>query len=167
MISTTILLLVPLALTVMLLSFFGIRSSGSGTFFNRVLVVILMSVGLSISFISFNVLLSQPKPAQFEWFYSQIEEVEIVSAVIVNEVAIYVWVMFPGENKPRYYELDWNKKQAEQLQKAMSEKRRGQRGKIMMRNPFGSNLDNSVAKDKDIIIFDPQWKQLPDKQYER
>lgn len=130
------------------------------------LVVALMSVALSISFISFNALLSQPKPVKFEWIYRHMEEVEIVSAVIVNEKAIYAWIRFPGEEKPRYYVFDWNKKQAEQLQKAMAEQRRGKRGKVTMRRPF-EEYDNSVIKPKDIIIFEPPKKQLPDKIYEK
>jgi len=165
LISATILLLVPLVVTIMLLSFFAVNALTK--FYNRLIVVVLMACALSISFISFNTLLSQPKPTKFEWIYRNIDKVEIISAVIVNEKAIYAWIMFPGENKPRYYVFDWNKKQAEQLQKAMREKRRGKRGKIMMKRPFRHDYDNSVAKPEDIIIFDPLPKQLPDKIYEQ
>ena len=163
MISTTILLLMPLVIVIAMLAFFAINSSTK--LYNRLIVVGLTAIGLSVSFISFNALLSQPKPTQFEWIYKQIKEVEIVSAIIVNKKAIYAWILFPGESKPRYYVFDWNKKQAERLQRAMQERRRNKSGKIMMKRPF--DYDNSVIDEKDIIIFNPPLKQLKDKSYEK
>lgn len=162
MISTTILLLVPLVITIMLMSFFAVNVQTK--FYNKLIVVILMVLALSTSFVSFNALLSQPKPVKLEWLHRNVETIEILSAVIINEEAIYVWVLFPGENKPRYYVFDWNKNLAEQLQKAMRNKKRGVRGKIIMDKPFDDYIKSLF--ENNIIIFKPPTRQLPDKQYE-
>lgn len=176
-------ILVPIALIYMALTFFGLHNSKS--VIGRFLVILLMAGGLSISLITFDYLLSRPKHEDYEWYYANIEEVEVAAAHIAYEQAIYLWLIFPNENTPRYYVFDWNDEEAKQLQEAMKQKGKqgsNNRGKVVMKNPFGgaSSLGSPNAEDGQSINgggmslenrgieyeFVPLDRQLPPKTYE-
>lgn len=161
MISTVTLLVAPLTLILLLLSIYALTTATG--FFNRMMIIVLLLAGMGVSFISFNHLLSLPKPTSMEWVFKHIEEIEILYAVIQRNEAIYLWMNVPDTKEPRYYVLEWNDEQAKQLQKAMREKSSSRvEGKITMKNPF----DNSMEDRKPEIKFVPISKQLPDKSYE-
>jgi hypothetical protein len=63
-------------------------------------------------------LLGRPKPLRLEW--RDAEKAQVVSAVPVENVAIYMWLTMPGSQEPRAYTLPWSPEAAQQLQDAMT-----------------------------------------------
>ena len=174
-----------MALIFLALSFFSLNNAKSVA--TRFIVVILMVCGLSMSFLSAGLMLSQPKQGSIEWLHKNIEEVEIRAAEFEYKKAIYVWMLFPGETKPRYYEFEWDDEEAKQLEEAMKKRGSGRnaRGKVVMVDPFKDKNSEFKGKKKtgrpgdkektgsdsfeDRPIkykFIPLSKQLPDKEYE-
>lgn len=162
MISITTLIIAPLTLILLLLSFYALTTATS--VFNRILITVLLIAGMGISFISFNYLLSLPKTISMEWVHKNIEEIEIIYGDIRRGEALYLWIRIPGVKEPRYYSLDWNEELAKQLQKALRAKNTGKRdGIIVMMRPF---QDGSLEDRKSEIKFTPISRQLPNKSYE-
>ena len=63
-------------------------------------------------------ILGWPKPLRLEWRDS--EKAQVLSAVPVENEAIYVWLMMPNSPEPRAYMLPWSQSAARQLQDAMN-----------------------------------------------
>ena len=165
MILITTLILAPLTLILLILAFYALTTASS--FFNRIIITMLLIVGLGISFISFNHLLSLPKPVSMEWLYKNIKTVVIIGAKIDNEKAIYLWLDIPDTEEPRYYIFNWSEKLARQLKKALDKQAGSQTtGQIIMKNPF-SNRDSSFERTESDIQFVPIDTQLPEKSYEQ
>ena len=88
-------------------------------------------------------LLGRPKPLRLEWRPSA--EAKVLSAVPVENEAIYLWLDVPGTAEPRAYVLPWSLAQALQLQKAMSEADASGAG-VRMSLPLEGGLDNREPK---------------------
>src|SRR3546814_892358 len=61
-------------------------------------------------------LLSRPKPLRLEW--RDAGKAEVVSAMPIEDEAIYLWLSMPDEREPRAYVLPWSRDVAQQLQDA-------------------------------------------------
>ena len=87
-------------------------------------------------------LLSRPKPASIEWLHRNASEATVISARIVENKSIYLWLQIAGEDEPRAYVLPYDKKTARQLHEAQNNaKRKGT--KTRMKRPFAKRRDNS------------------------
>jgi hypothetical protein len=64
-------------------------------------------------------LLGRPKPLWLEW--RSADKAQVVSAVPVENQAIYLWITVPASPEPRTYVLPWSQEAAQQLQNAMNE----------------------------------------------
>ena len=64
-------------------------------------------------------LLGRPKPLWLEWRTA--DRAQVVSAVPVENQAIYLWITVPASPEPRTYVLPWSQEAAQQLQNAMNE----------------------------------------------
>lgn len=163
MISITTLIIAPLTLILLLLSFYALTTATS--VFNRIIITTLLIAGMGISFVSFNTLLSLPKTTSMEWVYRNIEEAEIIYGDIQRGEALYLWIRIPDVEEPRYYVMDWDEELAKKLQEALTGKENSKRkGRIIIKHPF--NQDFSLEDRKSEIKFVPIPKQLPDKPYE-
>ena len=159
-ITDLILTLIPLISIILFVGLMAINEAKNLHY--RSIAFMLSSTGLIVSFLTLNILLSQPRPTYIEFIHRDITEVEVISAIIVNKKAIYMWMLFPHEKEPRYYVFDWDQKLAEKLQRAMRERngRQGQ-GKIMLKRPFSDNfMGTEMHKD---LEFVPDANQLPPK----
>jgi hypothetical protein len=103
-------------------------------------------------------LLGRPKPLRLEW--REAGEVKVLSAVPVENEAIYLWLDMPGAPEPRAYVLPWSLRQAQQLQTAMSEAEANGTG-VRMSMPTDSGLD--VREPKFYAMPQPA---LPAKDYD-
>jgi hypothetical protein len=61
-------------------------------------------------------ILGWPKPLRLEW--RNAEKAQVLSAVPVENEAIYVWLMMPNSRQPRSYVLPWSQGAAQELQDA-------------------------------------------------
>jgi len=88
-------------------------------------------------------LLGRPKPLRLEWRGAA--EAKVLSAVPVENEAIYLWLDMPGAPEPRAYVLPWSLQQAQQLQTAMSEAEANGTG-VRMSLPLEGGLDTRDPK---------------------
>ena len=160
-ITDLITFLIPLIAIIMLLGLLALNAPVK--LHIRALTLFLATFGLIISFISLNTLLSYPKPSYFEFVHRNIKEVQIISGFFKPGKAIYLWMKFPNETKPRYYVYDWDKKLAKQLRNAMRKQKNGVRGNVIMKNPF---RDGDEINERQQIEFKPIPRQLPPKKYD-
>ena len=84
-------------------------------------------------------LLGRPKPVRLEW--RDAADAEVLSAVPVENEAIYVWLVMPDSLEPRAYVLPWSVQAAQQLQEAMSQAE-AEGTAVRMTLPFEPSLDD-------------------------
>lgn len=77
-------------------------------------------------------LVGRGKPVNLEIRQLWINESKIISYYLVENTAIYLWLLVEGE--PRYYVLPWDMKKAKQLHNTSKEK--GGSGKATFRWPY-------------------------------
>jgi hypothetical protein len=85
-------------------------------------------------------LLGRPKPLRLEW--RDAAEAEVLSALPVENKAIYLWLIMPEAPEPCAYVLPWSLQAAQQLQQAMSQAEADGTG-VRMTLPFDPSLDDS------------------------
>ena len=74
---------------------------------------------LIMSFGQYFTLLSHPAPLSWKAFGS--EKSQILGHYTIEDEGIYLLVLKPSEVEPSYYVLPWDRKTAEELQKALKE----------------------------------------------
>jgi hypothetical protein len=84
-------------------------------------------------------LLGRSKPLRLEW--RDAADAQVVSAVPVENEAIYVWLLMPDSSEPCAYVLPWSLQAAQQLQEAMSQAEADGTA-VRMTTPFESSLDH-------------------------
>ena len=117
----------------------------------RQVPLVCLAVGLLISWLSLADLLGRPKPIHYETL--SVSEATVISAVIDDGEAIYLWLGLPGETVPIAYEIDFTREIAEQLQQAIRDAKH-RRTKLKVRLPFETSFDES-----DVFYAEPQPAQ--------
>jgi hypothetical protein len=103
-------------------------------------------------------LLGRPKPLRLEWRHAA--DAQVVSAVPVENEAIYVWLIMPGSSEPCAYVLPWSVAVAQQLQEAMSQAE-ADGAAVRMAMPFESSLD-----DREPMFYAMPQPAMPPKDYQ-
>jgi hypothetical protein len=103
-------------------------------------------------------LLSRPKPLRFEW--RDPARTQVLSAVPVENQAIYLWLAIPGSLEPRAYVMPWSQAAAQQLQDAMN-KAEAEGTAIEMAMSLEPGLD-----DREPMFYAKPQPPLPPKDYE-
>ena len=103
-------------------------------------------------------LLGRPKPLRLEW--RDAADAEVVSAVPVENKAIYVWLIMPDSSEPCAYVLPWSLQAAQQLQEAMSQAEADGTA-VRMTMPFESSLD-----DREPMFYAMPQPAMPPKDYQ-
>jgi len=129
----------------------------------KVAALLCASLFLPLGYVSLNDILSRPKPMSLESAHKRLEEVRIVSAVMKEDVGIYLWLQIPEITEPRSYKLPWSTEAAKQLHKAQQEAE-ASGTEVKMKKPFEKNIDN-----RDAVFYAapqpaPPEKAPPDKQ---
>lgn len=96
---------------------------------------------LPIGYFSLNDILSRPKPVQLETVHKMVEEVQVVSSVMKEDEAIYLWLQIPEVEEPRSYRLPWSDEIAKELHKAKQEAEQSGT-EVKMSKPFEKTVDN-------------------------
>jgi len=123
----------------------------------RIGAVALTTAFLPLAYVAFSELLSKPKPVSLEWAHRDAKEATVLASKMEENVAIYVWLSFPGAREPRAYVLPWNRQVAQQLQGANRQAEKN-KSKVRMRRPFQVSMDSR----KELFYAAPQ-QALPDK----
>ncbi len=110
----------------------------------KVAALLCASLFLPLGYISLNDILSRPKPISLESAHKQLEEVRIVSAMMKEDIGIYLWLQLPEVTEPRSYKLPWSTEVAKQLHKAQQEAE-AEGTEVKMKKPFEKNLDTRDA----------------------
>lgn len=106
---------------------------------------------LPLCYFSLNDILSRPKPVQLETIHKQIYEVNVLSSVMKEGEAIYLWLQLPGVDEPRAYKLPWSDETAKQLHQAKQEAEQSGT-EVKMKKPF----EKTVDKQEPVFYAAPQ-----------
>ena len=101
----------------------------------RITAVALAVAMMPLGYAALAGLLAKPKPRQLIWFERNVEEAEILGVSLSEGKAIYLWLRLEGMIEPRYYQLPWNKKTAEDLEDEMEQAAK-QNGRLKVVKPF-------------------------------
>jgi hypothetical protein len=104
-------------------------------------------------------LLGRPKPLRLEW--RDAADAQVLSAVPVENEAIYVWLVTPDSSEPRAYVLPWSVQAAQQLQDAMSQAQADGTA-VRMTMPFEPSLD-----DREPMFYAMPQPAMPPKDYQQ
>lgn len=96
---------------------------------------------LPLCYFSLNDILSRPKPVALETIHKDVSQVNVLSSVMKEGEAIFLWLQIPQVEEPRSYRLPWSEETAKQLHKAQQEAE--QTGtEVKMKKPFEKTVDN-------------------------
>ena len=96
---------------------------------------------LPVTYASLNDILSRPKPMQLESVHKDVEQVQVLSSIMKENDAIYVWLQLPEVDEPRSYRLPWSDETAKELHKAQQEAEQSGT-EVKMNKPFEKTVDS-------------------------
>ena len=116
---------------------------------------------LPLGYFSLNDILSRPKPVQLEAVHKSVSQVNVLSSVMKEDEAIYLWLQIPEVEEPRSYKLPWSDETAKQLHKARQEAE--QTGtEVKMKKPFEKTVDDQEPVFYAAPQAAPPAKEAPD-----
>lgn len=130
-----------------------------GRFWQRAVSTTMYVVLLGLVYGGAVELLGQPKPMRLEW-RGDLPEAELLGASLKEGEAIFVLLQFPDDAAPRYYQLPWSDKMAQQLQKAQREGQENGTG-VKMKTAKGEQGDDP----REPMFYALPQPALPDKNY--
>jgi len=87
----------------------------------KVLALVCATGFLPLAYMSFNDILSRPKPAQLETLVNGKDDLTVLSSIMREDEAIYLWLQLPDAREPRSFQLPWSEATAKELHKATQE----------------------------------------------
>ncbi len=123
----------------------------------RVGAVALATLFLPTAWAAMSDLMSRPKPIDFEWWHQAEGEATVLSSQLREGDGVYLWLQISGAVEPRSYRLPWDRKLAEDLEKARAEAEKNGTP-MMMRMPFERTYDKRDRK-----FYAMPQPALPDK----
>ena len=111
----------------------------------RVGAVALATLFLPTAWAAMSDLMSRPKPIDFEWWHQAEGEATVLSSQLREGDGVYLWLQISGAVEPRSYRLPWDRKLAEDLEKARAEAEKNGTP-MMMRMPFERTYDKRDRK---------------------
>lgn len=87
----------------------------------KVFSLLVTALFLPIAYTAANDLLSRPKPLQFDTALQNLKDATVVSSLVQEQEAIYLWLRLKGVEEPRAYKLPWNEQAAVALHKAQQQ----------------------------------------------
>ena len=145
-----------------LLGAFAYIAMPAGSRLRRVAVSGFFAVLLGALFFGYSDMLGRPKATQLEMFRGGMKDARVLGSYIREGDGIFLWLLLPDSNEPRYYRLPWSQKTAAALQDAIEQNNQQHGAGVVMNLPF----ENSLDRDKPKFYPLPQPK-LPDKPYEK
>ncbi len=105
-------------------------------------------------------LLGRPKPVHLATIVSTDNPVRVVSSHLVENKAIYLWILSAGKSEPTAYTLPWNLETAKKLRKANRQARaRGTGVKMARRKKGGKQAEGEwVFQAAPVERLPPKWQ---------
>ena len=153
--TTFVLAFASLALVLGIYAFVGLPFGGRR---RRVLVSGFFAVLIAGLFFGYSDMLGRPKSTRLELMRSGDEEAKVIGSYLIEGSGIYLWLLLPGANEPRYYVLPWDQKTATALQKAIEDNAASHGGGIVMQLPFERSWDK-----RDPVFHPLPQPKLPEK----
>lgn len=125
----------------------------------RVGALALATLFLPTAWAAMSDLMSRPKPVEFEWWHQNAEKATVIASKLRENDGIYLWLEFDGALEPLAYKAPWDRRMAEELEKARAEADRNG-VPLVMRNPFERSFDRRERK-----FYALPQPALPDKPY--
>ncbi len=116
---------------------------------------------LPVCYFSLDDLLGRPKAIDLEAAIGYTEEAAVLSSVVEEDIAIYLWLKLEGIDEPRSFELPWNKQMAVDLHQAQQQAE-AEGTKVKMRRPTEDSLDDQEPVFYAAAQPAPPPKQAPD-----
>ena len=107
----------------------------------KVVALICATAFLPVAYFSLNDILSRPKPVLLETVHKDTEQVQVLSSIMKENEAIYLWLQLPDVDEPRSYQLPWSEEAAKQLHKAQQEAEQSGTD-VKMKKPFEKTQDD-------------------------
>lgn len=90
-------------------------------------------------------LLGKPKPVDLEWAARTVPDAQVLSSLLQENEAIYLWLRLGDEPMPRAYALPWSMQAARDLHQATQDAQAKGTG-IRMQRPFEPNVDDEEPR---------------------
>ena len=132
------------------------------SFYFRLAGLVVALVAIAASYAGLSDLLSRPKPAAWEWTFSDVEEFDVAYADVNPGRSIHLLLRVPGINEPRLYALPWHPMLAAQLEQAMATAEEEQ---VPVRT--GPELFEIDLEDRERLFYASPMAALPAKGRER
>jgi len=126
----------------------------------KVLALVCATAFLPLAYVSFNDILSRPKPTQLETLVQGVADLTVLSSIMREDEAIYLWLQLPNVREPRSFQLPWSEETAKELHKANQEAE-DQGTEVKMAKP----QDKSEDTQEPVFYAEPQ-EAPPEKQIE-
>ena len=150
-----VLAFLSLALVLGIYAFIGLPLGGR---WRRIAVSCFFAALLAGLFFGYSDMLGRPKSTRLEVLRSGDQGAKVLGSYMVEGSGIYLWLLLPETSEPRYYQLPWDQKTANGLQKAIEENAQQHGGGIAMQLPFERSWDKREP------VFHPlPQPKLPDK----
>lgn len=127
----------------------------------RVGALALATLFLPTAWAAMSDLMSRPKPVAFEWWRQAQDQATVLSSQLREGDGVYLWLQIDGAVEPRAYRLPWDRRLAEELEKARAEAEKNGTP-LVMRLPFERSYDNRERK-----FYAMPQPALPDKSYRK
>lgn len=132
-----------------------------GPLWRKVLALLALALSVPVALVAVHELTGRAKPIALEWVHDLHDGARVVAYTFVEDEAIYLWLVLPGETAPRAYALPWDRKAAKDIQEAdaLAQELHTQMEVVMEEDP-----DNDT--DFDLAFHTVTIPTLQDKPYE-
>ncbi|MCB0352839.1 MAG: hypothetical protein KDD64_04915 [Bdellovibrionales bacterium] len=110
----------------------------------RLLIVVMVTAAIGLSFVAPFKLLGQAKPATWAWLEQGQDEAIVLGVEMIEGEGIYLMLSY--EYEPHLFKFPWDPKLAEELQEAMKQAQEQGR-RVVMRDPFSDASPTSPISD--------------------
>jgi hypothetical protein len=89
-----------------------------GPLWRKWLALAALALSVPLALVAVHELTGRPKPLALEWIHDLRGGATVVAYHFVEDEAIYLWLLLPGESAPRAYALPWDRTAAKDIQEA-------------------------------------------------
>lgn len=91
-----------------------------GPLWRKCVALLALVLSVPVALVAVHELTGRPKPLALEWIHDLHDGATVIAYHFVEDEAIYLWLVLPGETMPRAYALPWDRKAAKALEEADS-----------------------------------------------
>ena len=101
------------------------------------LMAVFFAAFLGVSYFSLGELLGRPKPVDImTWDRPDVEEARVMAQFHIKKKGIWLLLMYPGLEVPRYYQFPWDEEMSKKLKRGEAAERMKEIQGLKLRLPF-------------------------------